>query len=61
MCGGKEPVKVRGGGAVTPTIMEFWTMEGYYVGFLIDVPVVEFISILGGDKGSGQVLSDGSE
>ena len=34
-------------------------MEGYAVGFLIGVYVVEVRSILGGDKGSGKVLSDG--
>ena len=54
-------MKLRGGGDVATTIMEFCTMEVYYVGFLIGVAVVEVISILGGDEGSGKVLSDGSE
>ena len=40
MCDGKEPVEVWGGGDSATTIMEFWTMEGYAVGFLIDVAVV---------------------
>ena len=45
-------------GAVT--MMGFWTMNGYSVGFLIGVAVVLVRSILGGNKGSGTVLSDGS-
>ena len=56
MCDRKEPVKVQGGGSVATTIMEFWTMEGYAVGFLTGVAVVEVRGILGGDKGSGKVL-----
>ena len=55
----KEPLKVQGRGAIAPTIMEFWTMEGYAVEFLICVAVVEFTSLLGGEKVSGKVLSDG--
>ena len=61
MYDGKEPVKVRGGGYFAATIMEFWTMEGYTVVFLIGVSVVEVISILGGAKVSGKFLSDGSD
>ena len=54
-------MKVWGGGHVAATILAFYTIEGYAVGFLIGVSVVEIISILGGEKGSGKVLSDGSE
>ena len=35
-------------------------MEVYDVGFLIGVSVVAVRIILGGDKGAGSVLSDGS-
>ena len=42
-----------GGGAGAATIMEFWTMEGHSVGFLIGVAEVLVRSILGGDEGSG--------
>ena len=42
-------------------IMEFFTMEGYAEEFLIGVAVVEVRRILGIDKVSGKVLSDGSE
>ena len=40
--------------------MEFSTMEGYDVGFLIGVSVVAVRSILGDDKGEGSVLTGGS-
>ena len=33
MCNGKEPMKLHRGGAFYATVMEFWTMEGYSVGF----------------------------
>ena len=46
-------MEVKGGGSSVVTIMEFWTMEGYNIGFLIGVAVVVVRSILGGDKGSG--------
>ena len=36
-------------------------MEGYAIGFLIGVAVVEVRRIGGGAKVSGEVLSDGSE
>ena len=35
-------------------------MEGYDVGFIKGIAVVEGWSKLGGDKGAGPVLSDGS-
>ena len=41
-------MEVGGGGAGSVTIMEFWTMEGYAVGFLIGKAVVAVRSILGG-------------
>ena len=41
----------RKGGADAANIMEFWTMEGYVVGFLKCVAVVEVIIRLGGDEG----------
>ena len=59
MCDGKEPVKIQGGRYVAVNIMEFWTMKVYAVGFLIGVAVVADIIILGGDEGSGSVLSGG--
>ena len=56
---GKEPVEVREGGSGAATIMDFWTLEGYAVGFLKGVALAVLISILGGDKGAGSVLSGG--
>ena len=50
---------MREGGYGAATIIEFWTTEGYAVGFLIGVAVVADIIILGGDEGSGSVLSGG--
>ena len=50
---------MRGGGSGAPTIIKFWTMEGHSVGFLIVVSVVVVRSMLGGDEGSGSVLSGG--
>ena len=49
ICNVKKPVEVRGGGASAATIMEFWTMEGYFAGFLKGVSIVAVISRLGGD------------
>ena len=49
MFNGKEPIEVRGEVSGTTTIMEFWNMEGYAVGFLIGVAVVAVRSILGAD------------
>ena len=43
-------MEVWGGGYGSVNIMEFWTMEGYAVGFLIGVYLVAVIRILGGDK-----------
>ena len=40
------------------TIMEFWTLEGCTVGFLVVAVVVRII--LGGDEVAGSVLSGGS-
>ena len=57
MCDGKEPVEVGGGGADAAIIMNFWTMEGYAIGFLICAAAVAVRSILGGDEGAGSVLS----
>ena len=54
---GIKPMEVRGVGAGASNILEFWTMEGYAVGFLIDVAIVAFRSIREGDKGAGLVLS----
>ena len=54
-------MEVLGGGAFAATIMEFWTMEGYAVGFLIGVVVFEVRSITGGEKVSGELLPDGSK
>ena len=45
-------------GAVT--MMGFWTMNGYSVGFLIGVYEVAGRSLIGGEKGAGSVLSGGS-
>ena len=45
----QETVELRGGGTGAVTIMEFGTMEGYAVGFLIGVYVVVVRSILVGD------------
>ena len=50
---------MRGGVSGAVTIMEFWTMEGYNIGFLIGVAVVVVRSILGGYKGAGSILSGG--
>ena len=50
-------MEVGGGGAGSVTIMEFWTMEGYAIGFLIRAAAVAVRSILGGDEGAGSVLS----
>ena len=50
---------MRGGGSGAPTIIKFWTMEGHSVGFLIGVAEVLVRSMLGGDEGSGSVLSGG--
>ena len=60
ICNGKELVEVRVGGSGAVTIMEFWTMEGYAVGFLIGVSILSFRRILGSYKGVGLVLSGGS-
>ena len=40
---------MREGGYGAATIIEFWTTEGYAVGFLIGVAVVAVRRILGGD------------
>ena len=40
--------------------MEFLTTEVYAVGLLIGIAVVAVRSVLGGDEGSGSVLSGGS-
>ena len=45
-----------GGGYGAATIMAFWTMEGYAVGFLIGLNLVSVRIIFGGDKGAGSVL-----
>ena len=37
------------GGAGAATIIEFWTMEGYAVEFLIGVAIFEVRRILGGE------------
>ena len=50
-------MELRGGRAGTVTMMEFWTLEGYAVDFL--VPVVLVRRILGDDGGAGPVLSGG--
>ena len=55
-CDFKEPVKLREGGAAAAAIMEFWTLEGYAVGFLIGVAAVLVGIIIRDDKGSGSVL-----
>ena len=52
-------MEVREGGAGAATIIEFWTMEGYAVGFLIFVAVVTARSMLVGDKEEGSVLTGG--
>ena len=59
MCDGKETVEVRGRGDGATNIMEFWTMEGYTVVFLIGVAVVAVTIILGVEEGAGSVLSGG--
>ena len=46
-----------GGGSGAANMVEFWTLEGYAVGFLVYVVVVR--SILGGNERSGSVLSGG--
>ena len=48
-------MEVRGGKSGYVTIMEFWTLEGYVVGFLKYVAVVVVVarSRLGGDEGAG--------
>ena len=51
---------MRGGGAGAATIMEFWTMEGYALEFLIGVAGVVVRRIFGGEEGSGLILSGGS-
>ena len=56
MCDGKETVEVRGRGDGATNIMEFWTMEGYTVVFLIGVAVVAVTIILGVEEGAGSVL-----
>ena len=48
-------IEVRRAGA--GTIMEFWTLEGYAVDFLVAVVVVR--SIIGYEEVSGPVLSGG--
>ena len=53
----KELVEVRGGGSGAATVLEFWTMEGYDVGFLIGVAAVLVIIIFGGEEITGSVLS----
>ena len=50
-------MEVQGGGSGATTIMEFCTMYGYVVGFLIGVSVVAVRSILGSDEGSWSYLS----
>ena len=45
----KKPVEVTGGGAGAATIMVFWTMEGYDVGFIKSVSIVAVRIKLGGD------------
>ena len=52
-------MEVREGGAGAANIIEFWTMEGYAVVFLIGVAIVAVRIILGGDKVAGSVLSIG--
>ena len=39
-------MEVQGGVSGAATIMEFWTMEGYSVGFLLGILVVAVRSIL---------------
>ena len=46
-------MEVRGGGYGAMTIMEFWTIEVYDVGFLMCVAIVVVRSILGDDKEVG--------
>ena len=41
------------GGAGAATIIEFWTMEGYAVEFLIGVAIVVVRIMHGVDKGAG--------
>ena len=48
---GKEPVEQQVEGAGAVNIMEFWTMLGYAIGFLIGVTVVVVRIILGCDRG----------
>ena len=45
----KKIPKVRAEVSVAAVKMEFWTMEGYAVGFKIGVSVVKVRIILGGD------------
>ena len=53
ICDVKEPVELWGGGAGAATIMEFWTMEGYSVVFLICVYMVSVKIIFGVGEGAG--------
>ena len=49
-------VEVRGRGSGAATVLEFCTMEGYDVGFIIVVAAVLIIIILGGEELTGSVL-----
>ena len=53
----KRTSGIEGGRAGVGTIMEFWTLEGYAVDFLVVIVVVR--NIIGYEEGSGPVLSGG--
>ena len=52
-------MEVQDGEAIAATIIEFWTMGGYAVGFLIGIAIVAVRSEPGVDEGSGMVFPGG--